>query len=62
MKQTTHVRSIEIFRETVLQELTKIANHINTSQSSLETTISMSLDHHNARKNQMKHDLHFAYS
>ena len=55
-------QSTREFRETMLQELTKLANHVSTSSTSLETTISMTLDHHNARMNQMKHDLYFAHS
>ena len=55
-------QSTRDFRDTVLQELTKLANHVNTSPRSLETAISMTLDHHNARMDQMKRDLHFAHS
>ncbi len=55
-------QSTQDFQETVLQELTRIANHINSSSSSLETTISMTLDHYSTGMNQMKRDLHSAHT
>lgn len=64
MHDEAHDSSLDAlkFREEVLQKLTKLANRVDSSPSSLERTIAMNLDRHSAEVNQLKYDLHIAHS
>lgn len=50
------------FRAKVLMELTKLAERVDSSPTSLERTITMTLARHSAGMNQLQHDLQFAHS